>query len=291
VPRPSLARLLARRRTVLAPGAYDALSARMIAQHGFPAVYLTGYGTTASLLGLPDLGLVTLTEMAQVVRNICQVIDVPLIADGEAGFGNAVNAARAVRVYEQAGAAAIHLEDQILPKRARGAATPRVVPAEEHADIIRLAARSRRRDDFLIIGRTDCLEGLGLDEAIRRGNAYRAAGADLVFVHGIATRKELREVGRAVRGPKVVNYSALTLSDQRLPARIAELHAWGYAVVICAVEPLFAAAKAVEGMLRTLSAGGSAHRVRGQMASRGDMERTLERERFQHLEERYLARQ
>jgi 2-methylisocitrate lyase-like PEP mutase family enzyme len=282
--------LLKSRGVIVAPGAYDAFSARLIARQGFPAVYLTGYGTTASLLGLPDLGLISLTEMCLVVRNVCHAIEVPLIADAEAGFGNAVNVPRTVREYEKAGAAAIHLEDQIVPKRFAGSTAPQVVPLEEHAAKIRLAVRSRTRDDFLIIGRTDCVQSLGLGEAIRRGNAYREAGADIVFVHGIATRKELREVGRAVRGPKLVNYSALSLSAQPSPPSIADLHRWGYAIVIFAIEPLFAAAKGLSDMLRTLAAHGSARRVRLRMAGKGDVEDALDVARFQGLEASYLAR-
>ena len=175
----SLASLLKSRDILVVPGAYDVFSARLIAQQGFPAVYLTGAGTTASLLGRPDLGFITLTEMCLVVRNICQAIDVPLIADGESGFGNAMNVARTMREYEQAGAAAIHLEDQFVPKRYAGNDAAQIVPVDEHVAKIKLAVKSRTRDDFLIIGRTDCVQSLGLDEAIRRGNAYHDAGADI----------------------------------------------------------------------------------------------------------------
>jgi len=294
--RSDLKALLARRTLIVAPGAYDALSARMIAAHGFPAIYLTGYGTTASLLGRPDIGFITLPDLCGVVRAICQTIDVPVIADAESGFGNAVNLTRTVREYEMAGAAAIHLEDQVVPKRYGGQETPQVVPAEEHAARIRLAVRTRRSDRFLIIGRTDCLPRLGLTEAIRRGNQYRAAGADIVFVHGISTPEELREVGKEVRGPKLVNYSALTLSSQDAPPSFGDLRRWGYSIVILAIEPLFAAARAANGalaaLLRCAKEGVSpAGDLRALMMPKGEFEAFLAPQDYRGLEDAHLPRE
>jgi 2-methylisocitrate lyase-like PEP mutase family enzyme len=276
--------------TIVAPGAYDAFSARLIARQGFPAVYLTGYGTTASLLARPDIGFITLNDMCSVVRNICNVIDVPLIADAESGFGNAVNLARTVREYEQAGAAAIHLEDQIVPKKHGNSLTPSVVPCDEHAARIRCAVKCRRSNDFLIIGRTDCIQGLGIDEAIRRGNEYRKAGADIIFIHGIASREELLAVGKAVRGPKLVNYSALSLSIEPSPATVAELHAMGYAIVIFAIEPLFAAVKGMLSMLDLLAGEGSAREMRALMAGKDLVELTVDAASYNTLEASYLPR-
>lgn len=275
---------------IVAPGAYDAFSARLIAQQGFPAVYLTGYGTTASLLARPDIGFVSLNDMCGVVRNICQLIDVPLIADAESGFGNAVNLLRTVREYEQAGAAAIHLEDQIVPKRHGDSPVPQVVPCDEHAARIRCAVKARRSSDFLIIGRTDCLQGLGLDEAIRRGNEYRNAGADIIFIHGIATREELRAVGRTVHGPKLVNYSALSLSDDPSPPTVAELHAMGYSIVIFAIEPLFAAVKGLRSMMEILKRMGPVHALRACMAGKDLVEETLDTASYAALETSFLPR-
>lgn len=286
----TLTALLKSGATIVAPGAYDAFSARLIARHGFPAVYLTGYGTTASLLARPDLGFVSVNDMCGVVRNICQVIDVPLIADAESGFGNAVNLVRTVREYEQAGAAAIHLEDQIVPKKYEHVPVPQVVPCDEHAARIRCAVKTRRSSDFLIIGRTDCLPGLGLDEAIRRGNAYRRAGADIIFIHGIATREELQAVGRAVRGPKLVNYSALSLSDQPSPPTVAELRAMRYSIVIFAIEPLFAAVKGLVSMMEILSGEKPVHEMRSCMAEKERVEATLGASSYRSLEATYLPR-
>jgi 2-methylisocitrate lyase-like PEP mutase family enzyme len=253
-------------------------------------VYLTGCGTTASLLARPDIGFISLNDMCGVVRNICQVIEAPLIADAESGFGNAVNLTRTVREFEQAGAAAIHLEDQIVPKRHGGSPVPQVVPCEEHAARIRLAVKSRRRSDFLIIGRTDCIQGHGLDEAIRRGNEYRGAGADIIFIHGITSRQELRAVGAAVRGPKLVNYSTLTLSPDPSPPSVAELEALGYAIVIFAIEPMFAAVKGMLGMLQLIDRRESAQKIRARMAGKNLVEQTLDAEAYRALEAAYLPR-
>ena len=286
----TLASLLKSRSMIVAPGAYDAFSARLIAQQGFPAVYLTGYGTTASLLARPDIGFVSLNDMCGVVRNICQVIDIPLIADAESGFGNAVNLVRTVREYERAGAAAIHIEDQIVPKKNGDSPVPQVVPCDEHAARIRLAVKSRSSSDFLIIGRTDCIQGFGLDEAIRRGNAYREAGADIIFIHGIATREELRAVGKSVRGPKLINYSALSLSKDPSPPTVDELHAMGYAIVIFAIEPLFAAVKGMISMMGILTRKESVKEMRACMAGKDLVEETLDAATYKALETTYLPR-
>lgn len=285
-----LGALVRARRPVVAPGAWDAFSARMIERHGFPAVYLTGYGTTASRLGRPDIGFINLSDMCATIRAITQVVGIPLIADGESGFGNAVTIERAIREYEQAGAAAIHLEDQVVPKSMGGLPHPQVVPAEDHAAKIRLAVRSRTSSRLKIIGRTDCLPALGLDEAIRRGNAYRAAGADIVFVHGISTRHELVEVARRVRAPTLVNYSALSLSDDPAPPSVRQVLAMGYAIVILAIEPMFAAAKALESMLRLVRRGARAEALRESMAPRADIEDLLGAPRCRALEDTYLPR-
>lgn len=286
--KPDLSSLLKSRKIILAPGAYDAFSARLIARQGFPAVYLTGSGVTASLLGRPDLGFVTLTDMCGVVRNICQMIDIPLIADAESGFGNAVNLTRTVREYEMAGASAIHLEDQIVPKRFGGEETPQVVPMEEHVSKIKLAVKSRSKESFLIIGRTDCIGRYGLDEAIRRGNAYREAGADIIFVHGISTVKELREVGRFMHGPKLINYTALTLSDLHDLPRMDDLQQWGYAIVIFAIEPLFAAAKGLSDILQSLTTGDPTAALRQKMIALDDFNTMLDTGEFQKLEDLHL---
>src|SRR5215813_13676481 len=172
---------LAKGEFVLAPGIYDGISARVADTMGFPALYMTGYGATASMLGLPDAGLATYSDMVGRAEMICSVIDTPLIADADTGYGGLLNVQRTVRGYEAAGVAAIQLEDQEMPKKCGHTPGRRVVPIEEMVAKIRVASDARSSADFLIVARTDALTELGFDEALRRADAYGAAGADIIF--------------------------------------------------------------------------------------------------------------
>jgi 2-methylisocitrate lyase-like PEP mutase family enzyme len=199
---------------MLVPGCYDALSARVLERAGFPAVYMTGYGTSLALLGLPDAGLATMSEMHLNARYIANAVRVPVIADSDNGYGNAVNVIRTVREYIQTGVAGIHIEDQAIPKRCGHVAGRRVIPIEEAVGKYRAAAAVRRDldPDFVIIARTDArgAHGGSLDEAIRRANAYLEAGADMAFVEGPTSLEELRRVCREVRGPIFYNQTGVS---------------------------------------------------------------------------------
>ena len=245
-----LRRLLGRDGLLVAPGAYDALSARIIQQAGFEAVYVTGFGTSASVLGKPDLGLLTLNEMITHARNINAAVALPIIADGESGFGNALNVRRTVQEFERAGIAGIHIEDQMVPKRYRPDGKPQVVPMTEHVDKIRAAVDARENADFLIIARTDALGRHGIDEAIRRGNAYAEAGADMVFVHGAKDTDDLQRIVNEVAAPQLANYSTLVEGGTRPIPTIPELETLGVKLVILAGELLFAAARAMNDFLK-----------------------------------------
>jgi 2-methylisocitrate lyase-like PEP mutase family enzyme len=196
--------LLQAEQMVIAPGAYDAITARIIAQAGFPAVYMTGAGTAASL-GFPDFGLVTMTEMVANAARIVRSIDVPLIADADTGYGNELNVVRTVQEHERAGTSGIHIEDQVSPKKCGHLDDKEIVPREEFAAKIRAAVAARRGPDFLVIARTDSRAGAGLDEAIARGNMALEAGADMVFVEAPQTLEEMAAVPRLVRGPCLLN--------------------------------------------------------------------------------------
>ena len=175
---------------LVAPFVYDGLQARLAEAAGFSAVYMTGFGTAAAR-GLPDLGLLGLPEMVANVRVLARSVAVPVIADADTGYGSAVNVIRTVRSYEEAGAAALHLEDQEWPKRCGFLAGKQVIPAEEMVAKLRAAADARRDPDLVLIGRTDALEPCGWDEAERRARLYREAGADLVFVDGVRSLEDL----------------------------------------------------------------------------------------------------
>src|SRR5262250_3378876 len=191
--------------SLVVPGCYNALSAKVLAQVGFPALYMTGYGTSLSLLGMPDAGLATMTEMHLNARYIANAVSVPVIADADNGYGNAINVIRTVREYIQTGVAGIHIEDQVIPKRCGHVAGRRVISLEEAVGKYRAAARARDEadPDFVLIARTDArgAHGGSLDEAIRRANAYLEAGADMAFVEGPTSLDEVRRICKEVHGP------------------------------------------------------------------------------------------
>ena len=209
-----LRQLLNSGRTIVAPGCYNALTAKILDAVGFPALYMTGYGTSLSLLGMPDAGLATMTEMHLNARYIANAVKVPVIADADNGYGNAINVIRTVREYVQTGVAAIHLEDQVIPKRCGHVAGRRVVPVEEAVGKIRAADRARREadPDFVLIARTDArgAHGGSLDDAIRRANAYLEAGADVAFVEGPTSVEEVRRICREVKGPILYNQTGVS---------------------------------------------------------------------------------
>ncbi len=169
----------------MAPGAADALTARLVEQAGFPAVYMTGFGATASRLGCPDVGLLTQTEMATHARDMVRAVNIPVIADADTGYGGPANIERTVREYQQAGVAAIHLEDQAIPKRCGHMGGVKLISTDEMVHRLTCALAVRGDDDLLVIGRTDALPVLGLEEAVRRAQAYREAGVDIVFIDAI----------------------------------------------------------------------------------------------------------
>jgi 2-methylisocitrate lyase-like PEP mutase family enzyme len=254
-PRNSLRQLLRRKEMCVAPGAYDAFSAKMICNAGFPAVYVTGFGVTASLLGKPDIGFITLDEMAGHLRRITKVATVPVIADAEAGFGNAVNAMRTVQEYEAAGVAGLHMEDQYVPKRYKPDGLPQVVSAEEHVEKIRAAVEARSDPDFCIIGRTDALGRHGLAEAVRRANLYVEAGADMIFVHGAKNTADLHVIVREIGAPNVMNYSTLREGHVSPLPSFSDLEEIGFKLLILPIELLCAGAKAMARVLAGMKEG------------------------------------
>jgi 2-methylisocitrate lyase-like PEP mutase family enzyme len=199
-----LRQLLRRDGMLVAPGAYDCITARTIAQAGFDAVYMTGAGTAATL-GFPDYGLVTMSEMAANAARLVSAVDVPIIADADTGYGNELNTTRTVREYERSGVAGLHIEDQGFPKKCGHLDNKMIVPLEEYLAKVRAAAAARRNPDFVIIARTDARAVLGFEEAVRRANAALEAGADMAFVEAPQTLEEVAAVPRLVKGPCLLN--------------------------------------------------------------------------------------
>jgi carboxyvinyl-carboxyphosphonate phosphorylmutase len=246
-----LRELLARPEPLVAPGAYDALSARLVEQAGFDVVYMTGFGTTASLAGRPDVGLLTGTEMVDNARRIAAAVDVPVIADADTGYGNAINVVRTVQAYEQAGVAGIHIEDQVMPKKCGHMSGKAVIPADEMVGKIRAAVAARRDPDFLLIARTDAAAVEGLSAAIDRARAYADAGADVLFVEAPTSEDDIARVAEELRGvaPLVFNWAEGGRTPPIPLARIAEL---GFALVLFPIGTLLAATAGIRRLLASL---------------------------------------
>jgi 2-methylisocitrate lyase-like PEP mutase family enzyme len=249
-PSPSLRQLLAAPGLVIAPGAYDAIGARLIEQAGFAAAYMTGAGTSAAR-GFPDFGLLTMSEMADNAAVMARSIGIPLIADADTGYGNELNVTRAVREYEARGVAAIHIEDQVAPKRCGHLDGKEVISREDFVSKIRAAVEARRGKDFVIIARTDARAVFDLGEAIWRAQASLEAGADMAFVEATQTLEEVAAVPRRVQGPCLLN----VVPGGRTPnIDLREVEAMGYKLAILPGLMLKAAIEAGDAALAELKA-------------------------------------
>lgn len=245
-PRKRLHELVLRKQGLVVPGAYDCVSARLVERAGFQAVYMTGYGTSASRLGLPDLGFAGLSEMADHARNMASAVSIPLIADADTGYGNALNVRRTVRMYEAAGVAALHLEDQMLPKRCGHLSGKQVISTEEFTQKIRAAVEARTDPDLLIIARTDAVAVTGFDDALRRGEAALKAGADILFVEAPTTPEQIEAMAKTFDAPLLFNYAPGGRSPLLPFKRLRELE---YAIILLPVDTLFVAVMAIQSFL------------------------------------------
>jgi 2,3-dimethylmalate lyase len=251
--RAALRELVERRAGVLVPGAYDGVSARLVDRAGFPAVYMTGYGTSTSRLGLPDLGFAGLAEMVANAGPIADAVRIPVIADADTGYGGALAVQRTVRAYEAAGVAALHLEDQVAPKRCGHLAGKEVVPREEMVARIRAAVEARQDPNLLLIARTDAIAVTGFEDALARADHYAKAGADVLFVEAPTTVAEVEAIPRRLAAPCLFNYAPGGRSPL-LP--VQQLGTLGYAIVILPVQTLFVAARAMADYLAALRSAG-----------------------------------
>ena len=244
--------------TILAPGAYDALSARLIEAAGFPAVYMTGFGVAASMLGRPDVGLTTMSEMVDSARRMVQAVAVPVIADADTGYGNALNVVRTVREYEAAGVAGIQLEDQTAPKRCGHMTGRTLIGTAEMEGKIRAAVAARSSSDLVIIARTDAREVEGIEHAIERARRYRDAGADMLFVEAPQSTGEVEMVAREFEGtPLLFNWAE---GGKTPPVPLSELRSLGFRLVIFPVGALLAATAAIRRILDVINADGTPQR-------------------------------
>ena len=273
--------------TILAPGAFDPLAARLVEEAGFPAVYMTGFGTSAALLGRPDVGLLTMTEMADGAARIAACVDIPVIADADTGYGNPLNVIRTVGAYEAAGVAALHIEDQVAPKKCGHLDGKQVIPAAEMAAKIRAAIEARTRPEFVIIARTDARAVEGLDRAIDRAREYRAAGADVLFIEAVLSEAEAAEVTRAFPGvPLLFNWAE---GGRTPPLDLATLRRLGYQLVIFPIGTLLAATAAMRRLLREIAAAGTPAAVLDELPSFGEFVDFIGLPEVRAAEQRYAS--
>ena len=279
-----LKEIMERRTAIVVPGAANAMFARAIEDLGFEAVYVTGAGIANMELGMPDIGLTTMTEVAKIVARLASGVSIPIIADADTGYGNPLNIVRTVRTFERAGAAGIQIEDQIFPKKCGHFAGKEVIPIGEMLDKIRAAVDARQDSDLQIIARTDIRAVEGLDQAIERANAFLEAGADATFIEAPISVDELARIPREIRAPQIANivYGGKTPDLGR--AKLAEM---GFSIVLYANAVLQAALKAGYDVLRALKKDGTLQSVQERLASFEERQRAVGKHDWDALEARY----
>ena len=280
----TLRKLLARPKLILAPGVSDAMNARIVAHEGFEALYMTGSGTAASRLGMPDIGLLTMTEMVDNAQRIAEAAGIPLIADADTGYGGPINVMRTVRAYERAGVAAIHLEDQQWPKRCGHFAGKTLIGAAEMASKIKAAVDARTDSDFTIIARTDAYSVEGYEAALERADRYAEAGADVIFVEELRTVEQLAAVPKRYRVPTLYNMGG---SGKTPFLKASEIEALGFRIVIYPNFIMRAAIQAAQGVLRTLKTSGDLSGVFDKMSGWEERHELLRLSEVRELEQRY----
>jgi 2,3-dimethylmalate lyase len=247
-------RSLAEHGQLIMPGVYDALSAKIAARAGFEVIFITGYSLSATLLGEPDFGLLTQTEVVGAAQRICSVVDKPVIVDADTGYGNAINVIRTVEDLIRAGAGGMFLEDQVWPKRCGHMKGKQVIRLDEQLKKLTAAVEARGDNDFFIVARTDSRQALGLKEAITRGIAFKQTGADAVFIEAPETKEEMKEISKHVPGPLVANMLERGVTPLMGPKELKDL---GFDLVVWPLAPLYAVAKSLTDVYTTLRRSGS----------------------------------
>ena len=283
-PSKHLRKILTQQRAVLLPGAANALTARVIEDVGFEAIYVTGAGVTNTFLGLPDIGLISLTELANHLSAMRDAVRLPLVVDADTGFGNAINVGRTIQVLERSGASAIQLEDQEFPKRCGHFSGKSVIARDEMVQKIRAAADARVNPDLVIIARTDAIAVNGFEDAIERSQAYVEAGADVTFVEAPRTREQLADIPKRLGVPQLINIVAGGLTPM---LELPEFERMGYSLVLYANAALQASVAAMQKVLGHLKANGSLDGVSDQLATFVERHRLVQKPCFDALEKKY----
>lgn len=279
-----LKEILAEGEALVMPGVYDALSAKIAERAGFTAMFTTGYGISATLLGEPDFGLMTQTEMLNAAYRICGAVSAPVLVDSDTGYGNAVNVARTVRELLRIGAKGMFLEDQVWPKRCGHMQGKQVIALDEYLKKLHAAVDARGAGELFITARTDARQVHGLEEAIRRGLAFKQNGADAVFIEAPETREEMQEIAQRVPGPLVANMVERGVTPLLTREELAEM---GFALILWPVGPLFSAAKALEDYYTTLRRDGTARPVSDRTLSFDDFNEIVGLKTWSNLDRRY----
>ncbi len=272
---------------IVMPGAYDALSARIIEMQGFKAIIHTGYGTAASLLGLPDVGLVSFREMCDRVKSIARAVSIPVIGDADTGYGNAVNVYRTVKEYIWAGAAGLFIEDQVWPKRCGHMFGKQIIEKDEMVGKIMAAvdARDEEDPDFVIGARTDAIAVKGIDDAIERAEAYREAGADFIFIEAFENIEQMERAVKEVKAPLMLNL----IEGGRTPlVSVEEAEKLGFKIVIFPLTALYSAAKAMSDTLSILKEKGSAMSYLDRLITFPEFAEIVGIENIRKMEQKYL---
>ena len=279
-----LRNLMSQHKAVLLPGAANALAARVIEDLGFQAIYVTGAGITNTFLGMPDIGLITLTELAAHVSAMRDVVALPLIVDADTGFGNPINVGRTIQVLERSGANAIQLEDQDFPKKCGHFSGKSVIARAEMVQKIHAAVDARVDPDLVIVARTDAIAVNGFDDAMERAAAYIEAGADMTFVEAPRSKEQIADIPKRLAVPQLINIVAGGLTPM---IGFDELESMGYSMILYANAALQASVAGMQKVLGHLKSNGSLDGVAGELASFGERQRLVGKQRYDELEKKY----
>jgi methylisocitrate lyase len=280
----NLKRLLKRKKPLVIPGVFDAISAKIAEKAGFDAMFQTGYGTSATLFGMPDYGFIGSTETVENARRICRAVNVPVIIDADTGYGNALSVWKLVKELESAGASGIFLEDQRWPKRCGHMKGKEVIRKEEYAEKLQAALDARKSKDFIIVSRTDARATEGLDKAIERGLYYKKIGADVIFVEAPKTIGEMKKIGKTIKAPLVANM----IEGGATPISSAStLHKMGFKIILYPLSVLFANTFASIQILKELKKSGTTTRLNKNLVNFDEFNNIVELSKFRKLEKKY----
>tara|TARA_B100000953_G_scaffold3523_1_gene3128 strand:+ start:31 stop:888 length:858 start_codon:yes stop_codon:yes gene_type:complete len=271
-------------KSLVIPGVYDAIGAKIVEKVGFEAMFQTGYGTSATLLGMPDYGFIGSTETVDNARRICHAVSVPVIVDADTGYGNALSVDKLVRELEASGASGIFLEDQKWPKRCGHMQGKEVIPKDEYAEKLQAAINARSNEDFIIVARTDARATEGLDKAIERGLYYNKIGADVIFIEAPKTIQEMKKIGNAINAPLVANM----IEGGATPISSAsQLREMGYKIILYPLSVLFSNTYATLQILKELKRAGTTKKLEKTMTSFDQFNELVELSKYKKLEKQY----